>query len=87
MKEVLETNLPLLDKKIGLACWVIGDVKGLNLAKLVWYEVGSKIELKDSKGDIQKYRLLGIIADIRQKNSRFTIQMVDNNPSFAAISD
>jgi len=63
MKEVLETTLPLLDKESGLACWVIGDVKDRNLAKLVWDEIGSKIEVMDTKGKIQKYRLLGIIED------------------------
>ena len=63
MKDVLETTLPLLDKKSGMACWVIGDVKDLNLAKLVWDEEGSKIEVLDSNGEMQKYRLLGIIAD------------------------
>ena len=52
-----------MDKESGLACWVIGDVKDLNLAKLVWDEVGSKIEVLDSNGEMQKYRLLGIIAD------------------------
>ena len=63
MKDVLETTLPLLDNKSGLACWVIGDVKELNLAKLVWDEVGSKIEVLDTNGEMQKYRLLGIVAD------------------------
>ena len=63
MKDVLETTLPLLDKKSGIACWVIGDVKETNLAKLVWDEVASKIEIMDDKGEVHKYRLLGIIAD------------------------
>ena len=63
MKDVLETTLPLLDKKSGMACWVIGDVKDINLAKLVWDEVGSKIQILDDDGEVQKYRLLGIIAD------------------------
>ena len=63
MKDVLETTLPLLNKESGLSCWVIGDVKGLNLAKLVWDEIGSKIEVTGSNGEIQKYRLLGIIID------------------------
>ncbi len=35
MKDVLETTLPLLNQKSGFACWVIGDVKELNLANLV----------------------------------------------------
>jgi len=63
MKDVLETTLPLLNKESGLSCWVIGDVKDLNLAKLVWDEVGSKIEVLGANGEMQKYRLLGIIAD------------------------
>ncbi len=63
MKNVLEKTLPLLDKKSGFSCWVIGDVKDLNLAKVVWEEVGSKIELIDSDNQIQRYKLLGIIVD------------------------
>jgi len=63
MREVMEITLPLLDKESGLACWVIGDVNNLNLAKIVWEKVGSKIEIPDSRGDGQKYRLLGIVSD------------------------
>jgi site-specific DNA-methyltransferase (adenine-specific) len=63
MREVLETTLPLLNPDNGLACWVIGDVKELNLAKLVWDKVGSQIEVRDSNGNDVKYRLLGIVAD------------------------
>jgi site-specific DNA-methyltransferase (adenine-specific) len=63
MKEVFETTLPLLDPKNGLACWVIGDVKDLNLAKTVWDSVGSKFNGLDSNGDISRFRLLGIIDD------------------------
>jgi|APSaa5957512535_1039671.scaffolds.fasta_scaffold28499_1 hypothetical protein len=72
MKDVFETTLPLLDKKSGIACWVIGDVKELNLAKLVWDEVGSKIEMTDSNGEIQRYRLLGIIADDIRDSEKVT---------------
>jgi len=63
MKEVLETTLPLLDQKTGLACWVIGDVKELNLANKVWESVGSKIEVLNEDGTPIHYRLLGIVAD------------------------
>ena len=63
MREVLETTLPLLNPDNGLACWVIGDVKDLNLAKLVWDKVGSQIEVRDSNGNDVRYRLLGIVAD------------------------
>lgn len=72
MKDVLETTLPLLNKKSGLACWVIGDVKDLNLAKLVWDKVGSKIEMIDTNGEIQRYRLLGIIADDIRDSEKVT---------------
>ena len=72
MKDVLETTLPLLDKESGLACWVIGDVKDLNLAKLVWDQVGSKIEVLDANGGVQKYRLLGIIADEIREDEKVT---------------
>ena len=72
MKDVLETTLPLLDQKSGVACWVIGDVKNLNLAKLVWDEVGSQIEVISSDGKILKYRLLGIIADEIRNDEKVT---------------
>jgi DNA modification methylase len=72
MKDVLETTLPLLDKKYGVACWVIGDVKDLNLAKLVWDEIGSKIEVMSSDNKILKYRLLGIIADDIRNDEKVT---------------
>jgi len=72
MKDVLETTLPLLDQKSGVACWVIGDVKNLNLAKLVWDEVGSKIEVISSDDKILKYRLLGIIADEIRNDEKVT---------------
>lgn len=60
MKDVFETTLPLLNKETGFACWVIGDVKELNLAKKVWENVGSKEEVKDSDGVPIRYRLLGM---------------------------
>ncbi|MED5350742.1 MAG: DNA methyltransferase [Candidatus Thermoplasmatota archaeon] len=63
MRDVLETTLPLLNQKSGIACWVIGDVKDTNLAKLVWDEAASKIETINENGEIQRYRLLGIITD------------------------
>jgi len=72
MKEVLETTLPLLDKEEGLACWVIGDVKGLNLAKRVWNEVGPKIRVTDSDGNTHRYRLLGIVSDRIQDVKKVT---------------
>ena len=63
MDEILRIMLPLMDRDSGLACWVIGDVGNLNLAKTVWEEVGSKIELLTSEGEILRYKLLDIIAD------------------------
>ena len=72
MKDVLETTLPLLNQKSGLACWVIGDVKELNLAKKVWESVGSKIEVFDSNGKRMKYRLLGIIDDKIRDDEKVT---------------
>ena len=72
MKEVLETTLPLLNQKTGLACWVIGDVKELNLAKKVWDEVGSKIEVLDAKDVPIRYRLLGIVADEIRSDEKVT---------------
>lgn len=63
MKEVLEVTLPLIERNSGLACWVIGDVGELNLAKTVWDEVGSKIEIILDDGTSLRYRLLDIVAD------------------------
>ena len=53
MKEVLETTLPLLNQQSGIACWVIGDVGELNLAKEVWDKIGSNIKIKNSEGEVQ----------------------------------
>ena len=63
MREVLEDMLSLLDPKEGLACWVIGDVNGMNLAREVWNSVGSKIEAKDANGNLSRYQILGIVED------------------------
>ena len=52
MKDTLTASLPLLDRKRGLSCWAIGDVKGLNLAWAVWHHAGSKIEVKADDGTI-----------------------------------
>ena len=72
MRDVMETTLPLIDPKNGLACWVIGDVKGLNLADEVWRSVGSKIEVKDCNGELSQYRLLGIVEDKIQDVEKVT---------------
>jgi len=63
MKEILESTLPLINRESGLACWVIGDVKELNLAKAVWDEVGCNIQVTTEEGETLKYRLLDIVED------------------------
>ena len=63
MKDSLTASLPLLDRRRGLSCWVIGDVKGLNLAWAVWHHVGSKIEVKANDKTILRYKLIAIVDD------------------------
>jgi len=72
MQDVLETTLPLLNQETGFACWVIGDVKDLNLAKLVWEKVGSKVEKLSDNGVALRYRLLGIISDQIRPDEKVT---------------
>ena len=72
MKDVFETMLPLLDPEQGIACWVIGDVKDLNLAKTVWDDVGSKVQANDSRGNFSSYKLLGIVKDAIDDNEKVT---------------
>lgn len=72
MKEVLEVTLRILDKEEGIAFWVIGDVKNLNLAMKIWEEVGSKIEIIDSNGFTVRYKLLGIIEDKIKNEEKVT---------------
>ena len=72
MKEVLEETLPLMNKESGIACWVIGDVKEENLAKLVWNEVGSKIKIDEGDGNKLRYKLLGIIEDPIRNEEKVT---------------
>lgn len=72
MREVLENTLPLLNQENGLACWVIGDVKGLNLAKAVWDEIASGMEVNDASGNALRYRLLGIISDDIKSEEKVT---------------
>ncbi len=72
MKDVFEKMLPLLDPEQGIACWVIGDVKDMNLAKTVWDDVGSKIQANDSEGNISGYKLLGIVEDAIDDNEKVT---------------
>lgn len=63
MKDTLTATLPLLDRKRGLSCWAIGDVKGLNLAWAVWHHIGSKIEIEAKDGSLLRYKLIAIVED------------------------
>jgi len=72
MKDTLTATLPLLDRKRGLSCWAIGDVKGLNLAWAVWYHAGSKIEVKADDGVVLKYKLIAIVEDKIPPNQKVT---------------
>jgi site-specific DNA-methyltransferase (adenine-specific) len=70
--ETLQTTLPLLDEKKGLACWVIGDVNDRNLALHIWDEVASKIQIINSEGEPVSYRLLGIVQDDIPESEKVT---------------
>ena len=72
MREVLEDMLSLLDPEKGLACWVIGDVNDLNLAREVWNSVGSEIEAEDANGVLSRYQILGIVEDSIQDVEKVT---------------
>ena len=63
MRETLTAVLPLMDRERGISCWAIGDVKGLNLAWLVWCHSASGIEVEAEDGSILRYKILGIIED------------------------
>jgi len=63
MKETLTATLPLIDRKRGLSCWAIGDVKGVNLAWAVWYHAAKGIEIESDDGSILKYKLIAIVED------------------------
>ena len=72
MKETLSATLPLLDRKRGISCWAIGDVKGLNLAWAVWYHVGQHIEIKAENGEVLRYKLIAIVEDKIPDNQKVT---------------
>jgi len=72
MKIVLEETMSLLDPLKGKACWVIGDVNGNNLAKLVWDKVGIDLEAIDANGNIAKYKLLDIVGDRINQEEKVT---------------
>ena len=71
MTDVMETSLPLLDPESGLACWVIGDVNGMNLAEEVWTKVTSKVAVRIN-GEMAGYRLLGIVEDEIEDSEKVT---------------
>ena len=52
--------------------YVIGDVRDINLAKLVWDEVASKIEVPVDGGKKRGYRLLSIIKDEIRDDEKVT---------------
>ena len=72
MREVLEDMLSLLDPEKGLACWVIGDVNDMNLAREVWNSVGSEIQAEDANGVLSRYQILGIVEDSIQDVEKVT---------------
>jgi DNA modification methylase len=72
MKETLTATLPLLDRKRGVSCWAIGDVKDVNLAWAVWYHVGQNIEITAENGQKLRYKLIAIIEDKIPENQKVT---------------
>ena len=72
MKETLSATLPLLDRKRGISCWAIGDVKGVNLAWAVWHHVGQNIEIKAKNGQKLRYKLIAIVEDKIPENQKVT---------------
>lgn len=72
MKQTLTATLPLLDRKRGISCWAIGDVKGLNLAWAVWHHVGQNIEIKAENGQELRYKLIAIVEDRIPENQKVT---------------
>jgi len=72
MKQTLTAALPLLDRKRGISCWAIGDVKGLNLAWAVWHHAGQQIEVEISDGETLRYKLIAIVEDKIPDNQKVT---------------
>ena len=72
MKQTLAASLPLLDRKRGISCWAIGDVKGLNLAWAVWHHAGRKIEVESNNGVKLRYKLIAIVEDKIPDNQKVT---------------
>ena len=72
MKQTLAASLPLLDRKRGISCWAIGDVKGLNLAWAVWHHAGRNIEVESNNGIKLRYKLIAIVEDKIPDNQKVT---------------
>ena len=72
MKETLSATLPLIDRKRGISCWAIGDVKELNLAWSVWYHVGQHIEVQTEDGKKLRYKMIAIVEDKIPENQKVT---------------
>jgi site-specific DNA-methyltransferase (adenine-specific) len=72
IKDSLTSTLPLLDRKRGVSCWAIGDVKDLNLAWTVWYHVGKNIEIELENGEKLRYKLIAILDDKIPENQKVT---------------
>ena len=63
MTETMASCLPTLDRRRGLSCWAIGDVKELNLALEVWERAARHIRIQLEDGTELRYRLLAIVED------------------------
>jgi hypothetical protein len=72
MRDTLTSTLPLLDRKRGLSCWAIGDVKGLNLAWEVWYHAARVIEVEATDGTLLRYKMIAIVEDYIPENQKVT---------------
>ena len=51
---------------------IIGDVKGLNLAKEVWERSCKNIEVELEDGSVMRYKLLAIVEDYIPDNEKVT---------------
>ena len=72
MLKAMESALPLLDRKRGLSCWVVGDVSGENLALDVWEHAASQVRVTLPDGSYLRYRLLGIVEDRIEDENKVT---------------
>ena len=63
IEEVLRETMLVLNPNHGIACFVIGDVKQLRTAEVVWTDVASNFAGVDANGNFKKFRLLEIVED------------------------